>query len=396
MGTRSSENNAKGCGSLVVIALVVLFFIGSCAKDAWDDRQRGKRAESEGGGIILVEAPKKTCWFLSAHDERLPDGSLGGDPADEVSSSKRDDLEKSGGEFEQEGCGPAQVTLPSEFIYGSVSVYVGDENDRHNYAAWLWLTSKLIPRGGAISVDGNHQQNHTAVFAAAPAKVYNSNSWTARVTSEEPFGPATTTALDDQAKALLRKAKLNADVFAADRSAAGGQLIASHPGSIDEARAALKKVAAPVAAALDTDFIAFLASGTSTPKEIYEGKPPASVIRIFADMEAAGGSVAAQVPAMRTWFANRILVTISPDYDESTDYFSAAKAVKALPSIDPTQRGRFNSLAVKWKATATSMKAVEEAEKVAEKAELDKLLNAPSGSGWYPGCDGDGDGICFE
>lgn len=41
------------------------------------------------------------------------------------------------------------------------------------------------------------------------------------------------------------------------------------------------------------------------------------------------------------------------------------------------------------------MKTAEEAEQAREKAELDALLNAP-GSGWYPGCDGDGDGICNE
>ena len=32
----------------------------------------------------------------------------------------------------------------------------------------------------------------------------------------------------------------------------------NHPPSLDAAKAALKKVAAPVAAALDTDFLAFL------------------------------------------------------------------------------------------------------------------------------------------
>lgn len=139
MGTNSSENSAKGCGTAVLIALAVLFFIGSCTKDAWDDRKSEKRAKSEGGGIVLVEAPKKSCWYLSAYDERLPDGTPGGEPEDELSYSERDELEKAGGEFEKEGCGPAEVTLPSEFVYGSVSVYVGDEDSRHNYAAWFCL-----------------------------------------------------------------------------------------------------------------------------------------------------------------------------------------------------------------------------------------------------------------
>ena len=106
--------------------------------------------------------------------------------------------------------------------------------------------------------------------------------------------------------------------------------------------------------------------------------------------------MAAQVPALRTWLANQILADISPDYDASTAYSSSAKAVTSLGSIDPSQRGRFNSLAAKWKARAKSMKASEEAEEAREQAELDAPRNAPPGSGWYPGCDGDGDGICNE
>ena len=58
-------------------------------------------------------------------------------------------------------------------------------------------------------MDGHNQTNPTAVFAAAPARVYSSSSWSAEVISEEPFGPANSSTLDDDAEALLRKARVN-------------------------------------------------------------------------------------------------------------------------------------------------------------------------------------------
>ena len=392
VATASKTDDAgKGLMWLIIVVLVVLFSIGSCIKGAVDDGSRERRAKTEGGGTVLVVAPDDSCWALTATDERLEDGVLGGDPEDEVSSTDREEFERSGGEFTKSGCGTETVTLPTKFIYGSVGVYVGDEG-KFNYAAWLWLTKKLATRGGAISTDDH--DNSTAVFASDPATVYDNASWSADEISEV-FGPAISTELRDEARAFLKKSKVNPDVFDEDRVAAAKTLTdAKKWDSIASAQDALYRLAGPIGGAQAADLL--LGFGMNWSGAVYEEGFPASIVQEIDAMEASGPATAAQVPTIRTNVANELLAQIKPASDASSMYLEAAKHVGALAEIDPSQAARFKRLTTQWKRTGAKLEAEEKAEEARRQAELDEWTNnPPTGSGDLD-CDGDGDGICYE